>query len=76
MTVGGVLVATTHLVLDSVLTGRARGKGHDEFWLTPDTGMVVQWVRSVDTLANAAFGANVHYTENASFTLESLRPAT
>jgi hypothetical protein len=38
--------------------------------------MVVQWVRSVDTDANAAFGAHVRYTENASFLLESLKPAT
>jgi hypothetical protein len=76
MSVGGVTVRVYHLVVDGTLTGRAQGTSHDELFLAADTGMVVVWNRSVDTLADAAFGANVRYKENATFTLESLIPTT
>ena len=52
------------------------GTANEDMWIAPQTGMTLRWVRAVDTLADAAFGARVRYTENASFYLESLTPRT
>ncbi|MBV8160437.1 MAG: hypothetical protein JO265_05895, partial [Acidimicrobiia bacterium] len=73
--VGGASVDAVHLHLHSTLTGRAQGTADEQFWLLPQNGLVLRWDRSVDTMADAAFGANVHYQEHASFLLESLTPA-
>ncbi|MBV8234559.1 MAG: hypothetical protein JO075_02545 [Acidimicrobiia bacterium] len=73
--VGGASVDAVHLHLHSTLTGRAQGTADEQFWLLPHSGLVLRWDRSVDTMADAAFGANVHYQEQATFLLESLTPA-
>ncbi|MHB8664274.1 MAG: hypothetical protein ACYDH6_16460 [Acidimicrobiales bacterium] len=74
--VGGVAVTVVHTVLDSELSGRAVGTAHDDLLIVADTGMTVAWTRSVDTVADAAFGAKAHYTEQAQFQLLSLTPQT
>jgi hypothetical protein len=74
--VGGVSIDVVHVVGLSQLSGRANGKASDELWLAADDGMVVSWHRWVDTDANAAFGANVHYSEHATLDLESISPHT
>ena len=73
MTVGGAAVDAVHVKLHSTLSGRTIGVADDELW-SGDTGLVLKWVRSVDTDADSAFG-RVRYRETASFVLESLTPA-
>jgi hypothetical protein len=76
ITVGGTTVTVVHIVVDGTLSGRAVGTSHDDLLLLATNGLTVQWIRSVDTIANAAFGAKAHYTEHASFLLTSLVPQT
>ena len=74
--VGNVTVAVVHVVLDSTLSGRAVGRAHDDLLVLAGTGLTVSWHRTVDTVADAAFGAKAHYTERATFDLISLDPRT
>ena len=73
--VGGEPVDAIHIRIESTFTGMANGTSNEEVWLDAATGMTLRWDRVVDTDANSAFG-NVHYSENASFVLESLVPTT
>ncbi len=73
--VGGKTVEAIHLRIESTFRGMATGTSNEDVWLDAATGMTLRWDRAVDTNANSAFG-NVHYTEDASFTLESLVPTT
>ena len=75
ITVGSAVVQTVHVKVAGTMSGQSSGHFVDELWLDPATGMTIKWVRSVDSISNA-FGASVHYTENASFLLESLVPQT
>ena len=74
MPVGGRDVPTVHIVIDATFSGRADGTAHEDLWIARDTGMTLRWQRSVDTVADAAFGAKVRYQENATFVLESIVP--
>jgi hypothetical protein len=74
VTVGGESVESFAVLQEATLTGDAEGESTDRLWLHPSTGLVLRWERSVDTLANAAFGAKVRYREEASFELQSLTP--
>jgi hypothetical protein len=74
--VGGVPVDAVHIAIDGTFTGKATGRSHDELWLAEATGMTLRWDRMVDTMADAAFGAQVRYQEQASFVLVSLTPRT
>jgi hypothetical protein len=76
VTVGGVNIEVAHIKIRSVLSGRTEGTAFDELWFLPTNGLTVRWDRTVNTLADAAFGAKVRYEEQASFLLESLTPAT
>ena len=73
-TVGGRTVEVVGVRIDGRMTGRVDGRSTDELWLVAATGLTVSWERSVDTLADAAFGARVRYREQATFELESLDP--
>lgn len=72
--VGGTAVDAVHLQVHSTMSGRVRGTEDEQFWILSTNGLVLQWDRSIDTLADAAFGANVRYQEHATFVLESLTP--
>jgi hypothetical protein len=74
--VGGTPVTVVHATVDGQLTGKAVGTSHDDLLLLAGNGMTVSWTRSVDSIADAAFGAKAHYTEHASFYLMSLTPQT
>ena len=74
LTVAGAAVDVVHVKLHSTLSGRTRGVADDELWVLGDSGLVVKWVRSVDTDADSAFG-RVRYRETAPFVLELLTPA-
>ena len=74
--IGGQTVDIVHVVVDGVLSGKARGKTHDDQLVDAKTGMIVSWSRWVDSYADTSFGTNVHYTEQASFVLESMIPTT
>lgn len=76
VTVGGRQVEAVRIRIDGSFTGKATGTSVDHLWMAPDTGMTLRWDRTVDTLADAAFGAQVRYQEDASFVLESLTPQT
>jgi len=76
VTVGGQTVTIVHAVFDGVLSGAATGTSTDDIMFDATTGMIVSWVRSVDTNASGAFGVQAHYTEHASFALLSLEPQT
>lgn len=72
--VGGTQVDAVHLQVHSTMTGRVRGAEDEQFWVLSTNGLVLEWDRSIDTLADAAFGADVRYQEHATFVLESLTP--
>src|SRR5258708_18470120 len=74
--IGGSAVDVVRVVVDGVLSGKARGKTHDDQLVEAKTGLVVAWSRWVDSYADTSFGTNVHYTEQASFLLESMVPTT
>lgn len=71
--VGGQDVRTAHLHVEFVMTGDARGTSTADFWVQPDTGLIVRQHRVVDTYARAAWG-DVRYQEEATFHLLSLTP--
>jgi hypothetical protein len=73
--VGGVRVETVHVHLEFEMTGSARGTSTVDFWLHPDTGLIVREERVVDTYARAVWG-DVRYQEEATFHLLSLTPQT
>ena len=75
VTVGNVPVDAVHLSGHGVLKGRADGTSDEQFWLLPQTGLVLRWERLEDANAHA-FGASIHYHEQAKFLLESLTPST
>lgn len=76
VTVGSSPVDAVRLKFHGTLTGRANGTADEQLWIVPQTGLVLRWDRAEDAEANAAFGANIHYHEKASFLLESLTPST
>jgi hypothetical protein len=55
------------------ISGTHRGTSHDEMWLSRKSGLPFRWERTVDVVSSA-YGANVRYTEDASFVLQSLDP--
>jgi hypothetical protein len=73
MNIGGATVKAVRFRLDSTMTGRANGAATETFWISPVTGLTLRWERSVDTMANSAFG-EIRYQEQATFVLESLEP--
>lgn len=75
LTIGSSTVEVHHIRIVGEFRGRANGTSDDELWLL-DSGLTARWKRTVDTKADAAFGAQVRYQENADFVLESLDPAT
>lgn len=76
LTIAGKVVRTVRVHLAGTSTGKSQGTFVDDLWLDPLTGLTLRWDRSVDEVADASFGARVHYTEKASFVLESLTPQT
>jgi hypothetical protein len=76
LSIDGRSVEAVHYEVESTFTGHATGTSVDRLWVLPETGMTLRWDRTVDTMANASFGAEVRYQEEASFVLESLQPAT
>ena len=73
--VGGTPVETAHVHLEFEMTGSARGTSTVDFWLHPETGLIVREERVVDTYARAVWG-DVRYQEEATFHLLSLTPRT
>src|SRR5439155_3134787 len=74
MPVDGGTVPAVHILIDATFSGRAEGTAHEDLWFARDTGLTLRWQRTVDTVADAAFGAKVRYQEDATFVLESLVP--
>lgn len=74
LVIGGERIEALHVLDEGTCTGRVEGTSVDELWLHPRTGLTLKWHREVDTIANAFGGAKVHYTEEATFALESLEP--
>lgn len=72
--VGGRPVEVEHIRIEGRFTGKATGRSLDDLLLLPDNALTVRWKRMVDTKADAAFGAQVRYEEQADFVLESLEP--
>jgi hypothetical protein len=71
--IGGVRVDAVHVRFDVVLRGRADGTAAVDFWLHPESGLILKEHRVVDTHADAAFG-DVRYREEVTLRLESLTP--
>lgn len=71
--VGGEATRTAHLHIEFTMRGTSRGTSTADFWLHPETGLIVREERTVDTLAHAVWG-DVHYEEEATFQLQSLVP--
>jgi hypothetical protein len=69
--VGGEVVKAVKVTVEAEMTGTVDGESSDTLWYHPLTGMTLRWDRTVDTLATA-YGTKIHYTEDASFVLESL----
>lgn len=73
--VGGVVVQAARVRVDGTFTGKQQGTSVDDYWIDPATGLTLRWDRSTETDA-VAFGAQVHYVEEASFALVSLTSQT
>ena len=71
--VGDQVVEAVKFSLHSLMSGKTNGTADDHLWIHPKTGMTLRWDRQVDTMATA-YGAQVHYLEDASFVLKSLDP--
>ena len=76
MLIDGTRIDSVHVKAHATIRGRANGETHEEYWLSPDTGLTLHEIRSVDAEATATFGVNIHYHEDAEFVLESLTPTT
>src|SRR5439155_624470 len=76
LAIGGKTIAAVRIHLAGTSAGKSQGTFVDDLWLDPVTGLTLRWDRTVDEVADASFGARVHYTEKASFVLESLTPRT
>lgn len=72
--VGGQMLDAVRIRIDATFTGKAEGSSEDHFWVSPSTGLPYRWDRTVDTVTDAGWGAQVTYQEEASFVLESLEP--
>jgi hypothetical protein len=68
-------VGVEHVLIEGVLSGRARGSSRVEQWWLPSSGLLVREVRAVSTTAHQ-FGATIDYKERATFQLHSLAPRT
>jgi hypothetical protein len=75
LTIGGTPVETYHSVIEGTQTGEAQGTSRFDVWVHPLTGLPVKQVQHVQTRSHA-FGTTIDYTEDASYTLERLTPAT
>jgi hypothetical protein len=73
LTIGGTAVDALHLLGEAVISGRAEGTNRSEFWIHPDTGLLLKSVRTSQTRAKA-YGTTVDHREEASFLLENLQP--
>jgi hypothetical protein len=73
--IGDETISAVRIRMDGTMTGSSQGTSVDDLWLDPITGMTLRWDRFVDAVSNK-FGANVRYTERASFVLESPVPRT
>jgi hypothetical protein len=73
--VGGVAVETFHVVIDGKQSGEADGTSRFEAWVHPATGLPIKQISHVQSRGHA-FGTTIDYTEDASYTLKSLTPAT
>lgn len=69
--IGARSVDALHVLIESVVSGRAEGTARTEQWLDPGTGLLLRSVRHVETSARE-FGATVTYREDATFELTSL----
>jgi hypothetical protein len=75
LTVDGTPVAVERVLIEAVLTGRARGSSRVEQWWLPSSGLLVREARAVSTTAHQ-FGATIDYKERATFLLRSFAPQT
>ena len=73
LTIDGERVRTERVALRVHMQGRTEGRAAVEFWLHPETGMILMETRHVDTDAKAVFG-DVHYDERVTIRLASMRP--
>ena len=73
--VGGTPVETFHTVIEGTQTGEAEGTSRFEGWMHPLTGLCVKQIMHVQTRSHA-FGQTIDYTQDASYTLKSVTPAT
>jgi hypothetical protein len=73
MVIEGEIVQAVRVHLDGTITGTHEGTSTDDLWLSRRTGLPLRWDRTVD-IVSSAYGADVRYTEDASFTIESLDP--
>jgi hypothetical protein len=76
-TIGADAVDAVHFRLTMTVAGGRidHGTGRYDYWVHPDTGMLLHVVRDLDITAHATFG-NVRYREQADLKLKSLVPAT
>src|SRR2546423_13403934 len=75
LSVDGAAVQVEHVLIESVISGRAHGSSRVEQWWLPASGLLVREVRAVSTTAHQ-FGATVDYKERATFQLRALVPQT
>jgi hypothetical protein len=75
--IGADAVDAVHFLMTMTVAGGRidHGTGRYDYWVHPETGMLLQVIRDLDITAHAAFG-NVRYREQADLKLKSLIPAT
>jgi hypothetical protein len=73
--VGGTSLQAFHFLVEGRESGSVQGTSRFESWVHPVTALPLRTVVNVQSRSQA-FGANVDYQEDASYTLERLTPST
>ena len=76
VTVEGRATPCRRVTIVTVLSGTTTGAASRELCTTPDTGLVLSETRTVGVGVRSRFVGRVAYTEQATFTLQSLTPLT
>lgn len=71
--VDGELVSAAHFVQTRTMSGSQRGEERSEFWLDPDTGLLIQLERALEVRSDTPIG-EATYTETTAMVLTSLDP--
>ena len=75
VSVGGRAVPAVHTELDLTWSGAGSGTNPNQYWISPQDGMILRQLETVDVSEGSGPLGSVHYSEAMSIAVTSLRPA-